>query len=423
MNEKDLVVTLPGTTVGVLSQNQAGLVKWLPDAPWEAANQHPRLGLAFLRSRGPQSHASDLPAWFENLLPERTSPLRQRLCQLHGLRDGQSFALLRVLGHDLIGAVEVINPTSTTATEMTSGPVGRPPHVENAPGDTNYTDKSALRLSALTGMQLKFSMSMVDDRLILPAIDSASQWIVKFPGAEFEELAQVEHATMSWARAAGFNVPDHKVVNVAELDGIPTGWTAAGCAFAVKRFDRRSDGSKVHQEDLCQALQLRSADKYGDGNERVSFEGALRLVIDACGETEGREMARRVGFMIASGNSDAHLKNWSLLWGDRVSPILTPSYDLVATIAWRDKLGWGLKGGPTLALALGGQKEFRQLNNTALQEATQRVGVAWLSDEVRDGIERAKRAWKDIEQTTPSRMCKAVAEHWDAVPLLATFNK
>ncbi len=376
-----------------------------------------RLGLSFLSTRGPQSHASDLPAWFENLLPERGTKLRQRLCQIHSLRDGQSFALMGVLGRDLIGAVEAHVQDAATA-DLTLASEGPDPH-----GVTIETDKSQsrVRFSALTGMQLKFSMSMVNERLMLPAVDASAQWIVKFPGAEYQDLAEVELATMAWARAAGFQVPDHIVVNVSDLIGLLPGWVLDGKAFAVKRFDRRLDGSKVHQEDFCQALNLRSSDKYGDGAERVSFEGALRLVVDACGEPEGREMARRLGFMIASGNSDAHLKNWSLQWGDRTSPILTPCYDLVATIAWRDQLGWGRHGGPALALRLGGQKTFRQLNDTALQNVTQSVGVIWVKEELCNGIESAMRAWTDIEPAAPQCMRDAIKEHWLAVPLLARF--
>ncbi len=103
---KRATVSLSGHAVGDLIQTRDGLVQWVPDAHWDE-NQVPRLGLDFLRERGPRAHASELPAWFENLLPERDSSLRRRLAALHGLREGQSYDLLRALGRDLIGAVEV----------------------------------------------------------------------------------------------------------------------------------------------------------------------------------------------------------------------------------------------------------------------------------------------------------------------------
>ena len=107
MKEKRLVVSLPAHDVGLLTQNRDGMIRWAPDTGWERLGQKPRLGLDFLRVLGPRSHASELPCWFENLLPERESLLRARLSGAYGLREGQSFELLRVLGRDLPGAVEV----------------------------------------------------------------------------------------------------------------------------------------------------------------------------------------------------------------------------------------------------------------------------------------------------------------------------
>jgi serine/threonine protein kinase HipA of HipAB toxin-antitoxin module len=74
----------------------------------------------------------------------------------------------------------------------------------------------------------------------------------------------------------------------------------------------------VHQEDLCQALDQDPENKHGgrDPSRRIAFDGALELVTDVCGEPSGRQMATRMGFCVAAGNGDAHLKNWSLAWGE-----------------------------------------------------------------------------------------------------------
>jgi serine/threonine-protein kinase HipA len=261
-------------------------------------------------------------------------------------------------------------------------------------------------------------MSMVGEGLALAAYGGRSHWIVKLPAAQFPELSEVEDATMTWAREAGFDVPEHFTPKVAELRGIPQDWLgSATLAFAVKRFDRRDDGTKVHQEDLCQALDLLAGNKYGDGAPRMTFDGALRFVIDAAGEAEGREMARRLGFMLASGNSDAHLKNWSLVWGAATRPKLAPCYDLVSTIAWPE-LGWDLKDGPDLALALGGERRLRAVGRLAVDILQTSVGRAWVSDEVLSGVVRAKEAWRRVVDRAPERMRRAVETHWRRVPLL-----
>lgn len=43
----------------------------------------------------------------------------------------------------------------------------------------------------------------------------------------------------------------------------------------MERFDRRSDGSRVHHEDLCQALGFRPLNKYGDHDDAIRFEGVF----------------------------------------------------------------------------------------------------------------------------------------------------
>lgn len=371
----------------------------------------PRLGLDFLRRRGPRANASELPVWFENLLPERDSALRVRLAAAFGLREGQSFALLRCVGRDLLGAVETRTPDGGHS----DGAPDEPVDSKAAEPDPQVL---AARHSALTGMQIKFSMSMVNDRLTLSARGGGSAWIVKLTGTEYPELAEVERATMTWARQCGFDVPDLRVVAFETLEGIPSGWPeTAAPAYAVRRFDRRDDGTKVHQEDLCQALDVRPLNKYGTENPRIAFEGVLRLIHDTCGETDARELARRLGFMLVSGNTDAHLKNWALLWGDRSQPTLAPCYDLVATIAW-DRLGWMRPRGPLLALRLGGASHFAQIDRRRIEAFATRAGLTWAAEEVCEGVLRGLRTWSRVCDEAPIRMRDALATHWDEVPIV-----
>lgn len=422
MKEKRLVVSLPAQDVGLLTQDRSGLIRWSPDTGWERLGQRPRLGLDFLRTLGPRQHSSELPCWFENLLPERESLLRARLSGAYGLREGQSFELLRMLGHDLTGAVEVRAGGDFGEDRATPVVADNNDHDDQDGELASRSPSTLVRFSALAGMQLKFSMSMVNQRLAISARSRDSLWIVKLAGTTYEELAEVETATMTWAKHAGFDVPEHLTVPFEDLDGIPAGWAEGTTpAFAIRRFDRRPDGSKIHQEDLCQALGLSPRDKYGDQGPSVTLEGALRLVDDACGERDGREMARRIGFMIASGNTDAHLKNWALLWGDRARPTLAPCYDLVATVAW-DKLGWRRPRGPEFALRLGGERFFRRFDDLALATAQKSAGRTWVREEVMAGVERARDAWESAADEAPRRMRTALEEHWTAVPLLARIG-
>jgi serine/threonine-protein kinase HipA len=363
-----------------------------------------------LQRPGAKRAGTGLPSWFENLLPDRGTELRRRLCALYSLRDGQSFALLHALGHDLLGAVEA---------RSTDGDVGPDDEPTTSPeGATERIDEGTPRLSALTGVQMKFSMSMVGRGLALPASGPRGHWIIKLPLAGFDELPEIERTTMTWARESGFDVPEHFTPELAKLSGIPAEWIGGATrAFAVKRFDRRDDGTKIHQEDLCQALDILPGNKYGTGPPSISFDGALRFVTDFAGEPTGREMARRIGFMIASGNDDAHLKNWSLLWGAATRPTLTPCYDLVSTISWPE-FGWSRPEGPQLALPLGGQRLFRHIDKGTLVAFAERSAQAWAKEEVMTGIVRAMEALHRLGREVPERMRSALDIHRKVVPVL-----
>jgi serine/threonine-protein kinase HipA len=277
-----------------------------------------------------------------------------------------------------------------------------------------------LRFS-LAGMQLKFSMSMANERLTLGASGAGAKWIVKLPSYRFLDLPEVECATLTWARNAGFDVPGHCTLSADDLGGVPASWRdEIPQAFAIKRFDRRDDGSKIHQEDLCQALELSPFHKYGDsGARRISLDGALRFVADVAGDDNAREMARRVGFVIASGNGDAHLKNWSFLWGNADRPSLAPCYDFVATVSWADRFGWDLPIGPSLSLGLGGERRFGRINTLVLDHHVERSGCPWAKDEILSGIERARDAWASSVEAMPELMRRALETHWERVPLLS----
>ncbi len=410
-----LAVYLPGQHVGRLERSRSGLTVWTPERAWEQRNQRPRLGVAFLRTPGQRQAGTGLPPWFENLLPENGSALRERLCSTHGIRETDSFRLLRAIGADLSGAVEIMSSTEAPGEDDDASPTERD---DDPAREASLSER--LRFS-LAGMQLKFSMSMANERLALGARGRGGQWIVKLPGYRYLELPEVECATMTWAKNAGFDVPKHFTVATDKLDGVPDSWwEGIPRAFAIERFDRRDDGSKIHQEDLCQAFELLPLHKYGDtGARRISLDGALRFVTDVAGEESGREMARRIGFVIACGNDDAHLKNWSLLWGNADRPNLTPCYDLVATVSWPDFHGWNTQRGPSLALKLGSERRFSRLNTFVLDRHVAASQCSWAKAEILAGIARARDAWAASQYEMPEIMRAALRTHWSNVPLLS----
>lgn len=336
----------------------------------------PLLGLYYLdKLKSPLDPEPRVPAFFGNLLPDPNGPLRALVVAAAGARGRQEVQLLAHLGEDLPGAVRV-----RAATEVDEeGPYPLPPR-------SSHLDGSRLRFS-LAGVQLKFSMVRDGKGLTLPASGRGGDWIVKLPDLQFPGVPEAEYLVMEWARASGIEVPEVELVTHAQLSGIPDprGATAeSALCLAVRRFDRPAGGPRVHIEDFAQVFGRAPSQKYNEdlppGARPLGFETLARAVRTYAPE-DRREFVRRLVFMVLSGNADAHLKNWSLIYRDGRTPRLSPAYDLVATVVYPGT-------SEQLALPLFGDQGFTSVTlqsfarlAKALQEAPE-VLVAWASEDV-----------------------------------------
>jgi serine/threonine-protein kinase HipA len=127
------------------------------------------------------------------------------------------------------------------------------------------------------------------------------------------------------------------MVKTADLEDLDSRFLQHGSkVFAIERFDRPLDGRHVHQEDFAQVRCLLPEYKY----HAASYEGLARFIGDLCGPSDLIEYIRRLFFSIAAGNTDAHLKNWSLIYPDGKTARLSPAYDMVSVRQYKvdDKL-------------------------------------------------------------------------------------
>ncbi|MCA9645471.1 MAG: HipA domain-containing protein, partial [Myxococcales bacterium] len=402
-------VTVHGQLVGTLSHGHHENYRFEPEVAWREGNGIPVMSFQLYQQRPKAWVSAHLPVWFENLLPERDSELRNLLCKRLGLRDGQSMALLQVLGGDLPGAVEV------------RGDAGVLDSPEDSPPDSPQTD--ALRFSSLAGVQLKFSMAKSGTKYTLPAHGGHTEWIVKIPGVDMPLLPAIEHATMAWARAMNLPVPETQVVETSDLVGLES-FLRRGIdhAFAIQRYDRLEGGKRVHQEDFAQVLNFEPRHKYGkQEGKRASMDTIAQIVQQACHHEVLEELMRRFAFVVASGNDDAHLKNWSFVYGeDSAVPTLAPVYDQVCTIAVNSQaFGWDLEKGPTLGLRLGKEDRFRALGVVHLDRLMERlVDGGALKQRFLEAIENARDTWSTVAHLAPLEMHEALERHWREVPLL-----
>lgn len=337
-----------------------------------------------------------LPPFFANLVHE--GRLRELYVKTFGIAHDDDLGLLAAVGRDLPGAVS-IHPSDEELPEE-----GAP---DSADSDAERVPEG-FRFS-LAGVQLKFSMLRQGDRFALPAHDERGNWIVKMDAGAFPGVVENELGIMTWAREAGFSVPPCEMVDVERLGPVAAYAQSGLKAFAIARYDR-DNGRRIHQEDLAQVVGVEPDRKY-----QFTHEQMVNVLYRLLGPDAYDELVRRITFVVASGNNDAHLKNWSILYLDGVTPTLAPVYDQLSTIAWP-------KLDRKLAFKLGGAAEFGRVDRIAFRKLASKVGVDPIRTErlVTDTLERLRDAFRRIGPGLPllPEHVRALREHWKKVPLL-----
>ena len=170
---------------------------------------------------------------------------------------------------------------------------------------------------SVPGVQAKLSVHLEraersPDRLTLVGLDG--NYILKLPTAMYPELPESEHFAMMLAQLCGIDTAAFGLVRLES--GV--------LAYITRRMDRE-DGMK-HMIDFCQLTNRPSERKYHGSYEQIC-KG-----IKACSSLPGNDIVRFFEVLLFSfiiGNSDMHLKNFSLLREHDGIWRLSPAYDLV----------------------------------------------------------------------------------------------
>ena len=95
-----------------------------------------------------------------------------------------------------------------------------------------------------------------------------------------------------------------------------------------------------------------------------------------------------VAFHFLIGNTDGHIKNFSLLYSDSLRTCrLAPAYDVVSTVVYES-------GTREMALGIGGQRDLSRIDRRCFEEAAARAGLGRTMamrrfDRLADGLEGA----------------------------------
>ncbi|MFO0761861.1 MAG: HipA domain-containing protein [Byssovorax sp.] len=384
-----LRVLLGNDPVGTIERQEHGRTVFRFDRAYLEMPERPVLGRWFEDRLGPSfeyvEQGNRLPPFFQNYLPEEHSALRTLLARRAGVKRRDEVPLLAALGEDLPGAIVVRAAEPGALSSDDTSP------------DSPLREQGTPRLRfSLAGMQLKFSVLESRDRFTLPVSGLGGKWIAKLPDRRYARVPENECSMLTWARAIGIDVPDFRLVPVTEIEGLPPELHfAEPNALVVRRYDRGPGDERIHQEDFAQVLGKRPVEdeKYGSASS-ATLAKIVRLV---CGEGDYEALIRRLVFVVLSGNADAHLKNWSLVYPDRRRPRLSPAYDLVCTFAYGQELDQGL------ALNLSREKDFTRITLKHFERLAEKVGAppARTREIADESAARARGEWRRLRGELP----------------------
>ena len=269
----------------------------------------------------------DAHAFFAGLLPEGGA--RQRVCRQRGIAFEDDAGLLFAIGEDCAGALSVL-------------PAGVEPDARPAPPAplTQAQIDSLVRsrgeeAAAVIGGRQRFSLAGTQEKQpvifdgeshALPDRANPSSHLLKFETVRWVCVA--EWLTNDIARRVGLPVVATEFLRAETDDGMPF--------LRIERYDRAraADGrlTRLHQEDLLQALGLSAAIKYQrDGGPSI---GEVAALLRAHTARPVEALARLRDWQIFNclvGNWDGHAKNLALSYapGEAVAR-LAPFYDLIS---------------------------------------------------------------------------------------------
>lgn len=397
----NLQVLLNDRHVGTLARHEDERILFVFNEAYANDPHRPTLSQFYLRSDGSVRQDTHLtrtkvPPWFSNLLPE--GALREYIARKANISVTREYPLLALLGSDLPGAVRVM----TEGTDETESE--EPLAAENQDGPLRFS---------LAGVQLKFS-ALVNQQggLTIPAAGLGGDWIVKLPSPNYPAVPENESAMLTLANRAGISVPEHRLVQIDSIEGLPEnlGNFAGTAALAVRRFDRAAPNKRIHMEDLAQVFGIWPHEKY---EKKGSIEIA-ELIGRISGNNGGMDFIARLAFIVLTGNGDMHLKNWSLLYPDGKNPILSPAYDLVSTVPYISNEG--------LAINIAGEKAFSKITLAHFRRLADQAGLPEREalNTVATVTDAVLSAWPEVRKE--SGLLPAIADkiddHLKSLPLI-----
>lgn len=385
-----LDVYLHDDKAGVLERQEQARLRFSYSDTWPDKNGL-RLSCSLPLRAEPFDDAECRP-FFEGLLPE--GDFLKAVARAFHVSAGNPFALLDAIGGECAGAVSLV-------------PSGGEPPGSERPVEWLSEAELADLLSDLPQRPLLanadegFRLSLAGTRDKLPVLCKEgsigitrgfppSTHIIKEPMPELSGMVANEAFCLALASEVGLNAAE------------ATPKAARDRKFLlVRRYDRSQAGTdsatRIHQEDLCQALGLVPALKYqAEGGPGVASCVESLRETSAVPARDVPAFLDAILFNLLIGNFDAHAKNYSLLLEGPDTPRLAPLYDLMSTRVYPNSHR-------KFAMKIGGEYRPEWIRGRHLSRlaADFQVRPAAVRDRIWDLVDRTLQAQGDARARLP----------------------
>lgn len=341
--------------------------------------------------------------FFESLLPEGFT--RRTVAQWIHADEDDYLTILHALGCECLGALQI------TAEGESPGASYEPLTLEQvnalaAEGASKSAELVIASHLSLAGATGKVGLYYDGKAWYLPRGTAPSTHIVKQSHVRLKHVVQNEQLALTTAKNCGLQVADSFIVNVGSGADEEILLAAARYDRSFSKIGKVIDGLtaplRLHQEDFAQALGIPASRKYErDGEDHLArmFDLLRRHSADPI-----RDMTRlwdQIVFNWLIGNTDAHVKNFSLLYSlDLRTLRLAPAYDLLGTAIY-----------PTtreLSFRIGGAATLDEVSEASFEAAAREAGLG-----VRMAMQRYHRM---TDAFIPALMSAAAALQADGIP-------
>ena len=262
-------------------------------------------------------------SFFEGLLPEGFT--RRTVAQWMHVDEGDYLSILHGLGRECLGALCITEDGETVdaSYERITDSQVQDLAAEGVTKSAELVTKSHLSLTGASG-KVGLYFDEPGNAWYLPHGTAPSTHIVKQSHVRLEAIVTNERLSLMTAARCGLDTPKSFIMNTGKGEEHEV-------LFATQRYDRRLDSSsttvsglprpyRLHQEDFAQAMGIPAAAKYeqtSSGYMRGMFEILRKYSADPV--TDQLRLWDIIVFDYLIGNTDAHIKNYSLLYGKDLS--------------------------------------------------------------------------------------------------------